>query len=359
MNIGIASPSMGEAEKRAVLAVMDSGHLVQGKVTEAFEQEFAGYHGAKHGIAVNNGTTALIAALMAHEIGPGDEVIIPSFSFFATASAVLFVGATPVFADIDPQTFCLSPEAAEAAITPRTAVIMPVHLFGLPADMPRFTQLAEQYGILLLEDAAQAHGAAVDGRHTGTWGTASFSFYPSKNMTTGEGGMLLTNDEQIATKLRVIRNQGMSKQYRHELVGFNFRLTDLASAIGRVQLQQLPEWTRQRQSNARELSSRLTSVVTPCEPAGYEHVYHQYTVRAPANRDRDDAVRRLNERGIGARVYYPTAIHQQPIMQELGYGNADLPETARATQTVFSLPVHPHLSQDERDYIVGEVNALW
>ncbi|MFN8377211.1 MAG: DegT/DnrJ/EryC1/StrS family aminotransferase [Anaerolineae bacterium] len=359
MNIGIASPSMGEAEKRAVLAVMDSGHLVQGKITEAFESEFAAYHGVRFGVAVNNGTTGLIAALMAHSIGPGDEVIIPSFSFFATASAVLFVGAKPVFADIDPITFCLSPEAVEATLTPRTAAIMPVHLFGLPADMPRYAQIADQHHLLLLEDAAQAHGASVEGRRVGTWGTASFSFYPSKNMTTGEGGMVLTNDEKIADKLRIIRNQGMSKQYRHELVGFNFRLTDLASAIGRAQLEQLPEWTKQRQQNAQEFTSRLTSVRAPFAPDGYDHVYHQYTVRVPEDRDRDEAVKRLNERGIGARVYYPMAIHHQPIMQELGYGEADLPETTRATRSVFSLPVHPRLSQDERDYIVEEVNALW
>lgn len=359
MNIGIASPAIGDAEKQAVLAVLDSGHLVQGQVTEAFEQEFAAYHGASHGIAVNNGTTGLIAALMAHGIGPGDEVIIPSFSFFATASAVLFVQATPVFVDIDPATYCMAPAAVEAAITPRTAAVMPVHLYGLPADMTRLSQICSAYGLLLLEDAAQAHGASINGRRVGTWGTATFSFYPSKNMTTGEGGMVLTNDEQVATRLRIIRNQGMSRQYRHEMVGFNFRLTDLAAAIGLAQLQQLPEWTRKRQSNAHEFSAQLRTVTLPCAPEGFEHVFHQYTVRAPEGSDRDEAVKRLNERGVGARIYYPAGIHTQPIMQELGFGGAELSETDRATQTVFSLPIHPRLTREEREYIVQEVNALW
>jgi perosamine synthetase len=359
MSISIASPTLGESEKRAVLAVLDSGHLVQGPQTEAFEAEFAAYHGARHGVAMNNGTAALIAALMAHRIGPGDEVIIPAFSFFATASAVLFTGAAPVFADIDPETYCLAANAAEAAITSRTAAIMPVHLYGLPADMPRFEAIASKRGLLLLEDAAQAHGAAIRGQNVGTWGTAAFSFYPSKNMTTGEGGMVLTNDSFIADRLRVIRNQGMSAQYRHELMGFNFRMTDMAAAIGRAQLEQLPEWTRQRQANAGEFTERLRSVATPCAPVGYSHVYHQYTVRTPTSQDRDAAVRRLNERGIGARVYYPSPIHHQPVMRELGLDKADLPETMRAVQVVFSLPVHPRLTQAERDIIVQEVNALW
>ncbi len=359
MNIGIASPMIGDAEKQAVLAVLESGHLVQGKVTEEFEHEFAAYHGVRYGVAVSNGTTGLIAALMAHGIGPGDEVIVPSFSFFATASAVLFVQASPVFVDIDRATYCMNPAAVEAAITPRTAAVMPVHLYGLPADMARLNQICGAYGLLLLEDAAQAHGAAINGRRVGAWGTAAFSFYPSKNMTTGEGGMVLTNDEQVAARLRIIRNQGMSRQYRHELVGFNFRLTDLAAAIGLAQLGQLSEWTRKRQSNAREFSAELRSVTIPCAPEGFEHVFHQYTVRAPEGADRDEAVRRLNENGIGARVYYPAGIHAQPIMQELGFGDADLPETERATQAVFSLPVHPRLTREERAYIVQEVNALW
>jgi dTDP-4-amino-4,6-dideoxygalactose transaminase len=359
MQIGIAKPYIGEEEKRAVLAVLDSGQLSQGPKVAEFERAFAEYHGAKHGIATSNGTTALMAAMMAHDIGPGDEVIIPSFSFFATASCVLSVGAHPVFADIDPDTYCLSPEAAEAAITPRTKAIMPVHLYGQPADLPRFEAICQKHGLILMEDAAQAHGAAIGQRKVGTWGTASFSFYPTKNMTTTEGGMVLTNDDEIARKLRMIRHQGMNQQYYHEVVGYNFRMTDLMAAIGLVQLGRLPEWTQLRIENARYFNHRLESVRTPYLKTNFTHVYHQYTVRAPESVDRDAVVKRLNEKGIGARVYYPTPIHRQPVFENRnGYGKLDLPETEKATREVLSLPVHPALTDDEKAYIVQEVNAV-
>ena len=198
MQIGIAKPFIGEAEKQAVLAVLDSGQLVQGTYVAEFESRFAAYHGAKHGIATSNGTTALIASIMAHDIGASNEVIIPAFTFFATASCILSTGACPVFADIDPDTFCMSPQSAEAVITEKTKAIMPVHLYGHPADMPAFEALCRKHNLILLEDAAQAHGAAIGERNVGTWGTASFSFYPTKNMTTTEGGMVLTNDDEIA-----------------------------------------------------------------------------------------------------------------------------------------------------------------
>lgn len=357
MQIGIAKPYIGEEEKQAVLEVLESGQLTQGAKVAEFERAFADYHGAKHGIAANNGTTALMAAMMAHNIGPGDEVIIPSFSFFATASCVLSVGARPVFADIDPETFCLSPDAAEAAITPRTKAIMPVHLYGRPADMDRFEAICQKHGLVLLEDAAQAHGAAISGRKVGTWGTASFSFYPTKNMTTTEGGMVLTNDDNIAAKLRMIRNQGMGTQYYHEVVGYNFRMTNLQAAIGLAQFQRLGEWTDKRIANAAEYNARLTSVKTPAVTDGITHVYHQYTVRVPEGISRDEVSKKLNERGIGVRVYYPLPIHQQPVFQKMGgYENLHLPETEKATGEVFSLPVYPLLTDEERDYIVYEVN---
>ena len=358
MQIGIARPFIGQEEKQAVLEVLDSGALVQGAKVAAFEERFAAAHGAKHGVAMNNGTTALMASLMAHGIGPGDEVIIPAFTFFATASCVLSVGARPVFADIDPLTYCLSPAAAEAAITPRTKAIMPVHLYGHPADMPAFEALCRKRGLILLEDAAQAHMAALDGRFVGTWGTASFSFYPTKNMTTTEGGMVLTNDDEIARRLRMIRNQGMNTQYYHEVVGYNFRMTNMAAAIGLVQMNRLPEWTCQRVGNAQFYSERLTSVKTPVTAPGATHVFHQYTVRVPDSVDRDAVTARLNERGIGVRVYYPLPIHQQPVFKAMGgYENVTLPETEKATAQVFSLPVHPLLTDEEKAYIVQEVNA--
>jgi len=359
MNIPIAKPYIGEEEKRAVLDVLDSGLLVQGKYVEEFEQAFAGYHGAQHGIAMSNGTTALMASLMAHGVGSGDEVIIPSFSFFATASSVLSVGAHPVFADIDPDTFCMSPDSAEEAITPRTVALMPVHLYGHPADMPRFEEICRRKGLLLLEDAAQAHGAAIGSRCAGTWGTASFSFYPSKNMTTAEGGMVLTNDDEIARRLRMIRNQGMSQQYLHEVIGYNFRMTNIAAAIGLAQFNRLDYWNLQRQRNAQYFNNHLRRVKTPCVRPEMTHVYHQYTIRFSNGINRDEALKKLNERGIGARVYYPMPIHRQPVFQAMaGYQDLNLPETEKATLQVLSLPVHPALTPEELAYIVQEVNEL-
>lgn len=358
MQIPIAKPFIGEEEKQAVVAVLSSGQLSQGPKVAEFEKAFAAAHGAKHGVATSNGTTALMASMMAHNIGPGDEVIIPSFSFFATASCVLSVGARPVFADIDPDTFNLSPAAAEAAITPRTKAIMPVHLYGQPADMPAFEAVCQKHGLVLLEDAAQAHLAQIGDRRVGTWGTASFSFYPTKNMTTTEGGMVLTNDDEIARKLRMIRAQGMNTQYYHEIVGYNFRMTDMAAAIGLVQLGRLPDWTRARKDNADFYDERLTSVKTPVVANGYSHVYHQYTVRVPDGVDRDTVAKRLNERGVGVRIYYPLPIHQQPVFRQMdGYQNVVLPETETATRQVFSLPVYPALTAEERDYVAQEINA--
>jgi dTDP-4-amino-4,6-dideoxygalactose transaminase len=358
MNVPIAKPFIGEEEKRAALDALSSGQLSQGPRVAEFERAFAAYHGAKHGVATSNGTTALTTALMAHEIGPGDEVIVPAFSFFATASCVLSVGATPVFADIDPATYCMNPAAAEALITPRTKAIMPVHLYGLPADMPAYQSLCEKRGLVLLEDAAQAHGAKIGTRSVGTFGTASFSFYPTKNMTTTEGGMVLTNDDRIAERLRMIRHQGMSTQYLHEVVGYNFRMTDPSAAIGLVQLGRLPDWQKKRNDNARYYDKTLSKVRVPRAPEGYAHVYHQYTVRVPEGADRDAVVRRLNERGVGARVYYPLPIHKQPIfLKLLGDKVPVLPETDRATREVLSLPVHPLLTEEEREFVAAEVNA--
>jgi len=359
VNVGIAKPFIGEEEKQAVLEVLESGQLIQGPKVAAFEKAFAEYHQVPYAVATNNGTTALMAVMMAHRIGPGDEVIIPSFSFFATASCILSVGAHPVFADIDPQTFCLSPESAEAAITPKTKAIMPVHLYGQPADMPRFAALCEKYGLILLEDAAQAHGAALQNRPVGTWGTAAFSFYPTKNMMTTEGGMVLTNSELIANHLRAIRNQGMNQQYVHDEVGYNFRMTEICAAIGIVQLQRLPRWTEQRIANAAFYDGHLRTVITPYAVPDVTHVYHQYTVRVRAGLSRDEAVKTLNSKGIGARVYYPKPIHCQPVFQQMAdYPDLFFPHSETASKEVFSLPVHPALTREEQEYVVHEVNSL-
>ncbi|RMF77381.1 MAG: DegT/DnrJ/EryC1/StrS family aminotransferase [Chloroflexi bacterium] len=358
--INIAKPVIGYQEQRAVLEVLKSGQLVQGPRVAEFEERFADYHGAKHGVAVNNGTSALIASMLAHDIGEGDEVIIPAFSFFATASCILSTGATPVFADIDPDTFNMTPESASKLVTPQTKAIMPVHLFGHPANMEGFQALCDHYNLALLEDAAQAHGAGINGRFVGTWGTASFSFYPTKNITTTEGGMVLTNDDYIAKKLRLVRNHGMEGLYQHSTLGYNFRMTDMAAAIGLVQLNRLPGWTVQRNANALYLSEHLEHVITPVVKPGYKHVFHQYTIRVPEPFNRDDVVHWLNSQGIGARVYYPVPIYRQPVIQQRfpQYRDLTLPETERAAAQVISLPVHPSLAQDDLERIVEVVNMI-
>jgi dTDP-4-amino-4,6-dideoxygalactose transaminase len=359
MQIPIAKPLIGEEEKQAVLEVLESGELAQGKYVAAFEKNFADYHGTAYGVAAMNGTAALIAALMAHNIGPGDEVIVPAFTFFATASCLLAVGAVPVFGDIEPETFCLTPESAEALITEKTKAIMPVHLYGHPADMNRFQELCDRHGLILLEDAAQAHGAQIDGRYVGNWGTASFSFYATKNIMTIEGGMVLTNDPRIDERLRLIRNHGMGEQYKHILQGLNLRMTNLTAAIGLVQLKRLAEWTAKRIENAAYLNQHLTYFIPPVVKPGYTHVYHQYTVRVPDAARRDEIVDWLNQQGIGARVYYKTPLHQQPIFQEMErYQHVELPVTEDIANSVLSLPVHPALSREDLERIVEVVNSL-
>lgn len=356
MKIPISRPYIGNEEKEAVLRVLDSGHLVQGKTVEAFEAEFARYHHAEHGIAVNSGTAALIAALMAHGIGTGDEVIVPAFTFFATAAAVLSVGAKVVFADIDPLTYCISPDSVAAVITPQTAAVIAVHLYGQVAAMPVLQEICVRHGLLLLEDAAQAHGAALGDQFVGSWGTCAFSFYASKNMMTGEGGMILTNDAALADRLRAIRNQGMRDTYHHEVLGYNFRMTEIAAALGLAQLSRLPQWTEQRRMNAQFLDTSLQGVATPFVQPHAHHAYHQYTVRVSEGADRDAIVTALHGRGIDARVYYPLPLYRQPVFANMGVA-IELPEAERAAREVFSLPIFPDLTAAERDYIVDVVNA--
>ena len=325
----------------------------------AFEKRFAEWQGSKYAISVATGTAALHVALAALGIGPGDEVIVPSYSFIATSFSVVQAGAIPRFADVNLDDHCISIDSAEKLVNERTKAIMPVHLYGHPADMPRFEAICRRHGLLLLEDAAQAHGAALDSRCVGTWGTASFSFYPSKNMTTSEGGMVLTNDEHIAQRLRMIRNQGMNQQYVHEVVGYNFRMTNLAAAIGLAQFKHLDQWTEQRRENAQYFDRHLRNACVPFVGPDARHVYHQYTIRMPAGVARDEVLQQLNAQGVGARVYYPKPIHQQPVFETLaGFRRPDLPETDRAAAEVLSLPVHPALTTEERDYIVQKVNEL-
>ena len=352
--IPAARPEIGDEERAAVDRVMLSGMLAQGSEVLAFEEEFSKIVADRHCIAVNSGTSALHLSIMALGIGAGDEVIVPSFSFAATANAVQLAGATAVFADVESDYFSLAPSAVEAAITPRTKAIMPVHLYGHPADMVALTKIAEKHDLILLEDAAQAHAASVNGVPVGAWSdAASFSFYPTKNMTSGEGGMVTTASDEVARNLRLLRNQGMERRYENEVFGFNNRMTDIHAAIGRVQLTKLAGWTEKRQSNAAFLSENLAGVVTPPIADGAQHVFHQYTIRV-VDHDRDRFATELAERGVASGVYYPTPIHRLPSFNQ----TVDLPVTELLTSQVLSLPIYPSLSDDELATIVSAVNEV-
>ena len=355
--IPVAAPQMGEEEKAAVMAVLESGQLAQGPVVEAFEREFARWCGVEHAVAVNSGTAALHLVMLAHGIKEGDEVITSPFTLVASANAALFAGARPVFVDIEPLTFCLDPERVEAAITPRTRAIMPVDLYGHPAAIPELREIADRHGLLLIEDACQAHGAAIGDRRAGALGvSATFSFYPTKNMTTAEGGMVTTDDAGVARQVSVLRQHGASERYHHDVLGYNFRMTEIAAAIGRAQLAKLDRFNERRRRNASVLDEGLAGidgVVTPRERQGYRHVYHQYTVRIA--RDRDGFQRRLGELGVGSAVHYALPVHRQPLYIGLGYGNVSMPEADRAAAEVLSLPVHPALSDADLDRIVESV----
>ena len=353
--IPAAKPQIGDEERAAVDRVLRSGMIAQGPEVAAFEKEFGDVLvGGRACVAVSSGTAGLHLGLLAAGVGAGDEVIVPSFTFAATANSVALSGATPVFADIDPDTYCLDVASVEQALTDRTVGIMPVHLYGHPADMTALGELAAKHGVQLFEDAAQAHGARWQGSPVGSFGSfAMFSLYPTKNMTSGEGGMVACATPEIARNVRLLRNQGMEKRYENEVVGFNARMTDVHAAIGRVQLEKLAAWTATRQSNAAFLSAHLEGVGVPTIAEGATHVWHQYTIRVAADRD-GFAAALASEHGVGSGVYYPIPNHQLPSFG-LDY---DLPATARACSEVLSLPVHPALTPEDLERIVNGVNAV-
>lgn len=356
--IPIAKPQIGPEEKQAVLEVLDSGIIAQGSRVKTFEETFAQMCGVKHAIATSSGTTALHVALLAHGIGSGEEVITTPFTFIASANSILYSGARPVFIDIDPITFNMDPDLLEAAITPKTRAIMPVHLFGLSCDMDAIMYIASKHNLLVIEDACQSHGASFNGHRVGSFGTGAFSFYPTKNITSAEGGMITTNDDLVEEKCRVIRQHGMRRRYYHDELGFNYRMTDIHAAIGLEQIKKLTYFNQSRQSNARYLNDRLEdSVKTPSVPEGCEHVYHQYTVRV-ASSVRDKLRTYLQEHGVGSEVYYPVPVHKQEFyVNELGY-QVSFPETERASEEVLSLPVHPALSQVDLETIASRVKEF-
>jgi perosamine synthetase len=353
--IRIAQPSITEAEKAAVLAVLDSGRLVAGPVTRELEERFAAQvSGTSEAVAVANGTAALHLALLAHGIGPGDEVITTPFTFQATANMVLATGARPVFVDVA-EDGNIDVAAIETAITPRSRAILPVHLYGRMCDMPAIEALAARHNLAIIEDAAQAHAASWRERRAGSFGTGCFSFYATKNLMSGEGGMITTNDEALASRLRRLRSHGEIERYNSVDIGYNYRMTDLASAIALAQLPRLPELNARRRDNAAYLSRHLRGVITPPlppEPSG--HVWHQYTVRVPQGRD--ELARHLRERQIEAVVYYPRILPAQPLYRDLGYDEAAFPVARRLAAEVLSLPVHPGLSRDDLERIIEAVN---
>ncbi|AKU16103.1 DegT/DnrJ/EryC1/StrS family aminotransferase [Luteipulveratus mongoliensis] len=350
-----AKPIIGDEERAAVDRVLRSGMVAQGPEVKAFEEEFAEHFGlGRPCVAVNSGTSGLHVGLLAGGVKPGDEVIVPSFTFAATANSVALTGATPVFADISADDFCLDPAAIEAAITDRTVGVMPVHLYGHPAKMEAILEIAEKHGLQVFEDAAQAHGASLHGTPVGAFGAfAMFSLYPTKNMTSGEGGMVTAGTPEVERLMRLYRNQGMEKPYHNEVVGLNNRMTDIHAAIGRVQLTKVGGWTKQRQENAAFLTEHLDGVTPPPVADGAVHVFHQYTVRV--SDDRDGMAKALkDEHQIGSGMFYPVPNHRLKPFQV----DVELPETERAARECLSLPVHPSLSQADLERIVTAVNTL-
>lgn len=361
--IPITSVRFGSEEEAAVLAVLRSGMVAQGPQVAALEEAFAELCGVRHAIAVNNGTTSLVASLQALDLAEGDEVVTSPFTFVATLNAILEAGATAVFADIDEATFTLDPARLADAVTDRTRVVAPVHLYGQAADMTAIGSIAADHGLAILEDAAQAHGARHRGRAVGSFGIGSFSFYATKNITTGEGGIITTDDDALAEKLRIMRNQGMRARYEYVMAGHNYRMTDLQAALAMPQLARYTQTVAARRRNAERLSSALADVpglVVPAVRAGDEHVWHQYTVRIQdgAHRDRDGVTELLSARGIGFGIYYPRSVYDYPVYREhprVRVDDAALPVSARVAREALSLPVHEHLGDADLDRIVDAV----
>ena len=354
--IPIARPDIGPEEIAAVTEVLSAGMIAQGRRVAELETRWAEFCGVKHAVAFNNGTSALMSIFEGLGLGPGDEVITVAHTFAATANAILYTGATPVFVDIEPDTYVIDAARIEAAITPRTRAIVPVHLFGLVADMDMIGAIADRHGLTVVEDACQAHGAVYRGRKAGSFGHGAFSLYATKNMTTGEGGFATTSDDRLADWLRLYRNQGMRSRYAFEILGFNYRMTDINAAIGLVQLDKLERNTARRQAVAARYDEAFADlpIAVPVTPDGRTHVYHQYTIDVGA--DRDAILAELRGAGVGADVYYPLPVHRQAYIMERGL-HADLPVTDAAAARTIALPMHPNLTSDEQAIVVAAVRA--
>jgi perosamine synthetase len=354
--IPVARPDIGPEEIAAVTEVLESGMLASGRRVAELESRWAEFIGTTHAIAVSNGTVALMCIFQGLGLGKGDEVITVGHTFNATASSILSTGATPVFVDIERDTYLIDVSRIESAITPRTRAICPVHLFGLPAEMDKIVAIAERYDLAIVEDACQAHGAEFRGRRVGSFGHGAFSLYGTKNMTTGEGGLITTDDDRLADWIRLYRNQGMRERYRHEILGYNFRLTDIAAAIGLCQLDKLERNTARRQAIAARYDDAFADlpVRTPVTPADRTHVFHQYTIAVEG--DRDGIVADLGEAGVATGIYYPIPVHRQPYVLERGL-HADLPMTDLASLSTLSLPMFPGLTDEEQAVVIAAVRV--
>ena len=362
--IPIAKPVLGKEELEAVRMVFESGVLVQGERIKTFEKEFAEYIGVEHAVAVANGTLALDTALKTLGLGQGDEVITSAFSFVASSNCVLFQGAKPVFADIDPRTFNIDSSDVAEKITSKTKAMILVHLYGQPAEMDALKEIAGDHGIALVEDAAQAHGAEYKGRKIGGLGDVGcFSFYATKNITTGEGGMFTTNNRELARRARLLRNHGDTEKYHHVILGYNYRMSEASAAVGSVQLKKLDKLNEKREENASLLTrgiEKISSLIPPYVKDYVRHVFYQYVVRVEENYSmtRDKLAEYLRERGVGVAVHYPIPVYRQPLYKELGYGKTFCPMAEDVCKRVLSLPVHPSVTEEDITYILDVLKEV-
>jgi dTDP-4-amino-4,6-dideoxygalactose transaminase len=343
----------------AVMSVLESTQFVLGDKVKRFEEDFAKYCGADHAIGVNSGTSALHLALLAAGVGPGDEVITVSFTFVATAAAICYTGAKPVFVEIEPRSFTMDPSRIEDVITERTKVILPVHLYGQTADMDPIMEIAKRHNLVVIEDAAQAHGAEYKGRKAGAIGhLGCFSFYPGKNLGAyGEGGMVVTSNNDYDRLIRMMRDWGQEKKYHHILKGFNYRMEGIQGAILNVKLRHLEKWTESRRTHAREYNELLksSSVPTPVEMDYARHVYHVYAVRLS---NRDAVAKALGEEGIFTNIHYPIPVHMQQAYSHLGYHKGDFPLTEKVSDEVLSLPMYPELTREQIEKVARTLSRV-
>lgn len=353
----ISKPLLGKEEENSVLEVLRSGKLAQGEKVEEFERDFADYIGVKHAIATNSGTSALHTGLLACGIGKDDEVITTPFTFIASVNSIVLCQAKPIFVDIDEDTFNINANSIEEKITKKTKAIMPVHLYGNPCDMKAISEIAQKHNLRIIEDACQAHGAEVNGRKLGSFDIGCFSFYPSKNITTGEGGMITTNDSEIAEKCRMLRNHGSKIRYYHDFIGYNYRMTDIAAAIGIAQLKKLEMFNKKRIENAEYLTkklSKLSWLITPKIKKGCKHVFHQYTLRI-VGKSRDEVAKVLQDKGIGNSIYYPLPATMQKIYEKL---KIKMPVSEKISNEVLSIPVHPALTQEDLNFMINAFEEI-